>query len=71
MTFSNQEIVILSYISRHPMTRRSTVCESLSFGDWEAGKKIRAALDSLVARQIVQQIGTGKRNLRYQIKETQ
>ena len=68
---TNVELVIHRYISAHPTTRRGTIVDALSYGDWEAGHRIRVALDSLVARQIVQQIGTGKRNLRYQIKETQ
>ena len=68
---TNAELVIHRYISAHAMTRRGTIVDALSYGDWEAGHRIRVALDSLVARQIVQQIGTGKRNLRYQIKETQ
>lgn len=66
---TNAELVIYNYIAAHPMTRRSTVCESLSYGDWEAGHRIRVTLDSMVARQLIQQIGTGKRNLRYTLPQ--
>lgn len=69
---TNTELVVHRYISAHAMTRRGTIVDALSYGDWEAGHRIRVALDSLVARQLVQKHGEGKRNLRYTIKkETQ
>lgn len=67
MSMTNAELVILKYVSVHPMTRRRTVVDALSYGDWEAGHRIRVTLDSMVARQLIQQLGTGKRNLRYTI----
>lgn len=66
---TNAELVIYKYISAHIGTRRATVVEALSYGDREAGHRIRVTLDSLVARGLIQQIGTGKRNLRYLIPQ--
>ena len=63
------EQVIHRYISAHPGTRRRTVVDALSYGDWEAGHRIRVTLDSLAARGTIQQIGTGKRNLRYTLPQ--
>jgi hypothetical protein len=64
---TNTELIILRYISAHPMTRRGTVVDALSHGDWDAGHRIRVTLDSLVARGIVQKHGEGKRNIRYSV----
>jgi len=65
------EALVLGYVQNHPMTRRSTVVEVLGDRDWQRQKRVREALDTLSALQYVQKIGTGKRNLRYQLKETQ
>jgi hypothetical protein len=59
---------VYRYVSVHPNTRRGTIVDSLAYGDWEAGRQIREALDSLVARGFLnQEPPQGKRNLRYTI----
>ena len=69
MTLSNLELVILSYISRHPMTRRSTIIDALSYDDWSVGHRIRVALDTLSAQHIIEKHGEGRRNIRYSVPQ--
>jgi hypothetical protein len=64
---TNTELVIWNYVALHNNCHRSSMVDSLSYGDWTAGRKLRQATDSLVARGIIQKIGTGTRNVCYTI----
>jgi hypothetical protein len=58
------EMLVLHYVTTHPNTRRSTVVESLSDGDWDRAKRIRCALDTLCALKILRSQEDG-RSFRY------
>ena len=50
---TNLDAIVLRYITQHPSTRRKTVVEAIGDRDWNAQKRVRQTLDSLVMRRII------------------